>query len=385
MVDAGNAHFPDTDPARGGPQRARPALRRHRCLRRRGGRAERAVASCPGGRPSPTSRSARSSRTSPRRWTACPCCTHVGSDGAGHFVKMVHNGIEYADMQLIAEAYDLLRQGLGATPAEIGEIFAHWNTGDLRVVPDRDHRRRAAARRRRDRPGRSSTSSWTRPSRRAPAAGPCRTPWTWACPITGIAEATFARALSGPCRSAPPAAPPCRPTRGEWDGQATGTAFIEDVRQALYASKVVAYSQGFDQIAAAAAEYDWAIDRGRHGPHLARRLHHPGPVPRPDHRGVRARSRTCRLLLADPYFTDAVASGLPALAPGGGRCGPERRADARRSPPRSRTTTASAPSGCPPRWCRAQRDLFGAHTYKRVDREGTFHTEWSGDRTEAEA
>ncbi len=113
VIDCGNAHFADTRRREAGADGARPALRRRRRVRRRGGRAARARRSCPAGPRSPTRSSARSSSRSPPRWTGTPCCVHVGPDGAGHFVKMVHNGIEYADMQLIAEAYDLLRSGLG--------------------------------------------------------------------------------------------------------------------------------------------------------------------------------------------------------------------------------------------------------------------------------
>ena len=118
-------------PARARAGREGPALRRHGRLRRRGGRARRALASWSAGPTRPTSGSGRSSSRSPRRSDGTPCCAHVGPDGAGHFVKMVHNGIEYADMQLIAEAYDLLRHLVGQEPAEIAEVFRAWNGGDL--------------------------------------------------------------------------------------------------------------------------------------------------------------------------------------------------------------------------------------------------------------
>ena len=110
-----------------------------------------------------------------------PCCTHIGPDGAGHFVKMVHNGIEYADMQLIAEAYDLLRHGVGLAPAQIAETFRTWNHRPPRLLPDRDHRRGPGPHRRQHRTSPSSTSCSTRPNRRGPAAGPSRTRSTWAC------------------------------------------------------------------------------------------------------------------------------------------------------------------------------------------------------------
>src|SRR5690606_33057904 len=189
-----------------------------------------------------------------------PCVTHVGTDGAGHFVKMVHNGIEYADMQLIAEAYDLLRQGLGASAAEIGEIFAQWNTGDLEsflIEITADVLKHTDADTGKafvdiilDQAEQKGTGRWT-----------VQNGLDLGVPITGIAEATFARALSGsvPQREAARAVLPAHAAQWEVKDR---DAFIEDVRQALYASKVVAYSQGFAQIAAAAPEYGWDIDRG---------------------------------------------------------------------------------------------------------------------------
>ena len=131
-------------------------------------------------------------------------------------------------------------------------------------------------------------------------------------PITGIAEATFARALSGSRAAARGCARrSCPRTPAAWE-VADRDAFVEDVRSALYASKVVAYSQGFDQIAAAQRRVRVGHRPRRDGADLAGRLHHPGPVPGPDHRGLRAATPDLPLLLADPYFTDAVAEGVPA-------------------------------------------------------------------------
>ncbi len=164
IIDGGNANFQDTIRRERGAARARvctssapasPAARRARCTARR---------SCPAARPRPTRRSGRSSSRSPPRSTASPCCTHVGPDGAGHFVKMVHNGIEYADMQLIAEAYDLLRTRCGLDADAIADVFADWNEGDLEsylieitaeVLRQDATRDRAAAGRRHPRPGRA--------------------------------------------------------------------------------------------------------------------------------------------------------------------------------------------------------------------------------------
>ena len=205
-------------------------------------------------------------------------------------------------------------------------------------------------------------------------------------PITGIAEATFARALSGsvPQRTAGLAALPAHAQ--EWEipkDDASRAAFVDDVRQALYASKVVAYSQGFDQIAAAATEFGWDIDRG-----AMARIWRGGCIIRARflNRITEAYEREADLplLLADQYFTDAVASGLPAwrrIVAGAAQNG---------VPTPAFSSSLAYYDGVraerlPAALVQAQRDFFGAHTYKRVDREGTFHTEWSGDRTEAEA
>ena len=188
-----------------------------------------------------------------------PCCTHVGPDGAGHFVKMVHNGIEYADMQLIAEAYDLLRQGLDLAPADIADVFDDWNTGDLESFLVEQTAR--VLRKVDDATGRplvdvvvdeaeqKGTGRWT-----------VQSALELGVPVSGIAEAVFARALSGHAEQRGPARQLAGPL-GRVPA-ADRDAFVDDVRQALYASKVVAYAQGFDQIAAGSAAYGWDVDRG---------------------------------------------------------------------------------------------------------------------------
>src|SRR6478609_1163909 len=307
-----------------------------------------------------------------------PCCTHIGTDGAGHFVKMVHNGIEYADMQLIAEAYDLLKQGLGATAAEIGQIFADWNTGDLEsflieITADVLQHVDAATGSAfvdivLDQAEQKGTGRWT-----------VQNGLDLGVPITGIAEATFARALSGsvPQREAGRAALPADAQAWEVTDR---DAFVEDVRLALYASKVVAYSQGFDQIAAASAEFGWDIDRG-----AMARIWRGGCIIRARflNRITEAYERDANLplLLADEYFTGAVGNGVAAW----------RRIVAQAAlagvPTPAFSSSLSYYDGVradrlPAALIQAQRDFFGAHTYKRVDRDGTFHTEWSGDRAE---
>ena len=179
-----------------------------------------------------------------------PCVTHIGHDGAGHYVKMVHNGIEYADMQLIAEAYDLIRRGTGKTPAEIAEIFAEWNTGELEsylIEITAEVLRQVDASTGTplvdvilDQAGAKGTGAWT-----------VQTALSLGVPVSGIPEATFARSLSSH--------PEQRAVAGALPGPDDAftvpaeqhDAFIEDVRLALYASKIVAYSQGFDDTARA--------------------------------------------------------------------------------------------------------------------------------------
>ena len=310
-----------------------------------------------------------------------PCCTYVGPDGAGHFVKMVHNGIEYADMQLIAEAYDLLKQGLGASAAEIGEIFRTWNEGDLEsflIEITADVLSHVDAETGQafvdivlDQAEQKGTGRWT-----------VQNALDLGVPITGIAEATFARALSGsvPQRTAAAGVLPAETTPFEVTDR---DAFIEDVRLALYASKVVAYSQGFDQIAAASAEFGWDIDRG-----AMARIWRGGCIIRARflNRITEAYERDAELplLLADPYFAGAVGNGVAAW----------RRVVSQAAlagvPTPAFSSSLAYYDGVraerlPASLIQAQRDFFGAHTYRRTDKHGTFHTEWSGDRAEHDA
>src|SRR5918997_381519 len=238
-----------------------------------------------------------------------PCCTYVGRNGAGHFVKMVHNGIEYADMQLIAEAYDLIKQATGAGAAEIGTIFQTWNSGDLEsflieitadVLSHVDAETGGAfVDIILDQAEQKGTGRWT-----------VQNALDLGVPITGIAEATFARALSGSVPQREAARGKLAAHTADWSIR-DRDAFIEDVRQALYASKVIAYSQGFDQIAAASAEYGWDIDRGA----MARIWRGGCILPaRFLHRITEAYERNADLplLLADDYFADAVGNCLAA-------------------------------------------------------------------------
>ena len=309
-----------------------------------------------------------------------PCVTHVGTDGAGHFVKMIHNGIEYADMQLIAEAYDLIRRGTSKSPSAIADIFSEWNKGELEsylIEITAEVLRQTDAKTGAplvdvilDQAGAKGTGAWT-----------VQTALDLGIPVSGIAEAVFARSLSSKPAQRAAASGLAGPSIA-WQVQ-DADAFVEDVRQALYASKIIAYSQGFDEIVAGAEEYDWDIHKGD-----IAKIWRGGCIIRAQflNRITEAYAADPDLvaLVTAPYFSDAVAAAQEAWR---------------------RVVVAAAQSGIPsPAFSsslayydglradrlpaalvQGQRDFFGAHTYKRVDMPGTFHTLWSGDRTEIEA
>src|SRR6476469_5897430 len=188
-----------------------------------------------------------------------PCCTHVGPGGAGHFVKMVHNGIEYADMQLIAESYDLLRSVAGLSPEEIAGVFRDWNDGDLEsflieitadVLTHTDPDGTPFVDVVRDAAEQKGTGRWT-----------VQSALDLGVPVTGIAEATFARSVSGHTEQREAARKVFDET-SDTPSIEDADQFVEDVRAALYAAKVVAYAQGFDQIVAGSNEHDWDVAPG---------------------------------------------------------------------------------------------------------------------------
>jgi len=309
-----------------------------------------------------------------------PCCTYVGPDGAGHYVKMVHNGIEYADIQLITEAYDLLRNGVGMEPGELSGVFDEWNRGDLEsflieitatVLGKTDERTgRPLVDVIVDQAEQKGTGRWT--AQDALELG---------VPLTGITEAVFARSLSA-----------LREERGRAAGLLSGPApsagaldrdFVDDVRRALYASKVVAYAQGFAQIAAASEEHGWDVDLGamatiwRGGCIIrARFLDRIAEAYRADP------SSTANLLLVDP-FTEAVGEAQESW----------RRVVARAVelgvPTPAFSSSLAYYDGLrrergPASLIQGLRDLFGAHGYRRVDADGAFHTRWAQDGAEVE-
>ena len=306
-----------------------------------------------------------------------PCVTHIGSDGAGHFVKMIHNGIEYADMQLIAEAYDLLRQAGGFSPEEIADIFTEWNKGELEsylieitaeVLKQKDEKTgKPLVDVILDAAGSKGTGVWT-----------VQTALDLGTPVSGIAEAVFARSLSA--QTAQRSGKPGLPAANQVWAVEDKPAFVEAVRRALYASKIIAYAQGFDAIRAGAKEFDWEINLGE-----VAKIWRGGCIIRAQflNRITDAYRKDAKLLslLFDEYFVAAIAGTVAswreivAMAALTGVPSP------------AFASSLSYYDGLraerlPAALVQGQRDFFGAHTYKRVDAEGSYHTLWSGDRSE---
>jgi 6-phosphogluconate dehydrogenase len=305
-----------------------------------------------------------------------PCCTYIGADGAGHYVKMVHNGIEYADMQLIAESYDVLKQMLKLGAGEIAEIFARWNKTDLesyliQITAEVLHKIDASTGRPLvdvilDEAEQKGTGRWT--SQSALELG---------VPLTAITEAVFARALSARKEERTHASHVLTGPNKGFGGEDRNLRFIDDLRDALYAAKIVAYAQGFEQMAAAAAEYKWNL--------------HPGEIAKIWRGGCIIRARfldrikeaydadpaLSNLLLA-PYFTAAVID----------RQGAWRRVvtqaiDAGVPIPAFSSALAYFDGyrreRSPANLIQGLRDYFGAHTYRRTDVPGSYHTRWAQD------
>ncbi|GAB3531588.1 NADP-dependent phosphogluconate dehydrogenase [Arthrobacter tecti] len=308
-----------------------------------------------------------------------PCCRWVGTDGAGHFVKMVHNGIEYADMQVIGEAYDVLRTAAGIEPAEQARIFTEWNTGTLssflieitaEVLAHTDERTgKPFVDVVVDSAGQKGTGRWTVVS--ALELG---------SPTSGIAESVFARGLSSQRGQRELA-------QGILQGHESSVDlpddFVEDVRLALYASKLVSYAQGIDMLTAAAGEYGWELKLDE-----IASLWRAGCIIRAEllddiMKAYAAEEKPANLLLA-PAFAESIAGAVPAW----------RRVVATAVqlgiPVPVFSSSLAYYDGLrrkrlPAALTQGLRDLFGAHTYNRVDAEGTFHTLWGEDRSEIEA
>ncbi len=305
-----------------------------------------------------------------------PCCTFVGPDGAGHYVKMVHNGIEYADMQLIAESYDLLRHGVGMEVPEVAETFRGWNDGELesflieisaQVLAQLDGDTGeplvdAIV----DAAEQKGTGRWT-----------VQDALELGVPLTVISEAVGARSLSALRDERTDAEQRLKGPRAEGRADAS---LADDLEQALYAAKIVSYAQGFVQMAAASDEHGWDVDLGamatiwRGGCIIRARFLDRIREAYDAEPGLR------NLMLAD-FFSSALAEAQD----------PWRRVVARSAElgvPAPAFSSALAyydgyrrgrgPAGL----IQGLRDLFGAHTYERFDREGTFHLDWVHDTGE---
>ncbi len=311
-----------------------------------------------------------------------PCCTYIGPDGAGHYVKMVHNGIEYADMQLIAEAYDLMRQAFGLSAGELAEIFSAWNRGELESyligITAEVLRKRDVATGRPlvdvilDEAEQKGTGRWT--SQSALELG---------VPLTAITEAVFARALSSRKAEREAAARTLAGPNGRLAGDGDQANLIDDVRQALYASKMVAYAQGFEQMAAAAGAYRWRLNLG-----AIASIWRGGCI-------IRARflDRIKEAYAADPRLTNLMVA--PSFRDTLARAQEAWRRVVRLAvqlgvPVPAFSSALAYHDGyrharSPANLIQGLRDYFGAHTYRRIDRPGHFHTRWSQDGGEVEA
>ncbi|MFF8370119.1 NADP-dependent phosphogluconate dehydrogenase [Streptomyces lydicus] len=381
IIDGGNAHFADT-------------RRRERALRERGihfvgtgvsGGEEGALhgpSIMPGGSAESYAALGPLLEAISAKVDGEPCCTHIGPDGAGHFVKMVHNGIEYADMQLIGEAYDLLRQVGGYHPPQIAEIFRRWNTGRLdsylieitaEVLAHTD----AATGKPfvdvvQDRAEQKGTGRWT-----------VQIALDLGVPVSAIAQAVFARSSSGHTdlraayRDLPGAG--ARPLSVH-----EAETFTAHVEQALYASKIIAYDQGWKMIMDGSAEYDWDIN--------------PGAVAAIWRGGCIIRAafldRIRAAYAADPGLVSLLSDKEFGQEIGGAQQSWREvvATAARHGIPVPAFSTALAyydslrAERLPAALTQAQRDFFGAHTYRRTDREGSFHTRWAErDRPEVSA
>ena len=303
-----------------------------------------------------------------------PCCDWVGEGGAGHYVKMVHNGIEYGDMQLICEAYNLMKTGLGLTPDQMHEVFAEWNKGELNsylieitrdILAFKDADGQPLVDKILDTAGQKGTGKWTVESSQE-----------LGIPITLIAEAVYARCVSAMKEERVAAAKKLKGPKPTIKGDQK--KFIEAIRQALYASKIVSYAQGYMLMRAAAAEHKWNLNYG--GIALMWRG---GCIIRSAFLGKikEAFDKNSKLsnLMLDPFFKKAIKDcqrswrNVVAMA-------------AKKGIPVPAFSTALAfydayrSERLPANLLQAQRDYFGAHTYERVDkpRGQFFHTNWTG-------
>jgi len=302
-----------------------------------------------------------------------PCVAYMGPDGAGHFVKMVHNGIEYGDMQLIAESYAVLKQVVGLSNEELGKVYTEWNQGELdsylieitsKIFSKKDEETgKDLVDVILDRAAQKGTGKWT--SQNALDLG---------APLPLITEAVFARVLSSLKNQRVAASkllegPAAKPLGVERD------AFVESVRRALYFSKVISYAQGFAQLRAASQEYKWDLDFG-----TIAKIFRAGCIIRARFlqkiTDAYAKDKAIANLLLDPYFRDiaknyqsalreVVVAAINAGVPVPAFASAVAYFDAYRS------------ERLPANLVQAQRDFFGAHTFERTDKPGSFHANWN--------
>lgn len=371
IIDGGNAYFPDTQ-------------RRSKMLEEKGLRfigtgvsggeegALKGPAIMPGGQESAYELVKPILTAISAKVNGDPCCTYIGPDGAGHYVKMVHNGIEYGDMQLICEAYHLLKSVLNVGAEELHEIFTEWNKGELdsyliEITADifskyDEETGKPMVDVILDSAGQKGTGKWT--SQSALDLG---------VPLSMITESVFSRFLSAMKEERVAASKVLSgPETAAFDGDKK--EFIENVRKALFASKIVSYAQGFAQMRAASDEYGWDLKYGN-----IAMIFRGGCIIRSQFlqniKDAYDRDSGLKNLLLDPYFKNivetyqdawrkvisaAVANGIPV--------------------PGFSSALAYYDSyrteRLPANLLQAQRDYFGAHTFKRVDKEGVFHHQW---------
>ncbi|MBO8126542.1 MAG: decarboxylating NADP(+)-dependent phosphogluconate dehydrogenase [Firmicutes bacterium] len=300
-----------------------------------------------------------------------PCCAYLGPDGAGHYVKMVHNGIEYGDMQLISEAYFLMKELLGLKAEEMAEVFSQWNRGELEsylIEVTADIFRKQDSETGMplvelilDTAGQKGTGKWT--SQEALDLG---------CPLTMITEAVFARFLSALKEERVKASKVLSGPKPAFDGNRE--EFLGHLRQALYAAKICSYAQGFALLADAAKEYGWDLDFGQ-----IALLWRGGCIIRAQFlnkiKDAYMRDPKLANLLLDPYFKKAVEDGQ-----GSWRKVVATAVENGVPVPGFSSALAYYDSyrreRLPANLIQAQRDYFGAHTYQRIDKEGIFHTQW---------
>lgn len=300
-----------------------------------------------------------------------PCCEWVGNGGAGHFVKMVHNGIEYGDMQMICEAYSLMARVLKMQPDEMSRVFAEWNEGELNsylieitseILAKRDpDTGKALVDVILDTAEQKGTGKWT-----------SQVAFDLGIPAQTIADAVFARMLSALKEERVSAAKVLKGPKLDFNGNKS--EFLEEIRKALMCSKICSYAQGFQLLKAANEEYKWNLSFG-----TISMLWRAGCIIRAQFLGrikeAYARSENLPNLMLDSYFAEVLASYQPAwrsvvIASAGHGVPVSAFMSALSYYDSYRTETL------PANLLQAQRDYFGAHTYRRIDKEGKFHTKW---------